>query len=85
MTLNSLMIVIFWQFAMSQCFGSKIQDSDDDTDNSEWEKVESQTIIFSCFQTCLFTVFCYDKDLLHNSIKNIFLDLSIRESFFTKK
>ena len=51
--------------------GSKIQNSDDDNDDSEWEEAESQTFFF-LFPDLYYYIFCYDKDLLHNSIKKKF-------------
>ena len=40
---------------------------------------------FFLFSDLYYYIFCYDKDLLHNSIKKTFLDLAIRESFSTRK
>ena len=39
---------------------------------------------FSRFSDLYYYIFCYDKELLHNSIKEKFLDLAIRESFSTQ-
>ena len=62
------MIVTYWLFAMFQfeeLCGRKIQESDDNTDDSEWEEAENLKFVIKRRYTSLFVK---DKDFLYNEI-----------------
>ena len=59
--------------------GRKIQESDDDTDDSEWE--EAENLSSKSHVDNVYFLFIKDRDLLYDEITVIFLDLVISESF----